>query len=74
MIGVDKLNSRMLPWPADWTALFGAERPLIVEIGFGSGAFLLHLARRHPDANVIGFEIANRSLPRTEAQNRARRT
>jgi tRNA (guanine-N7-)-methyltransferase len=46
--------------------LFGADRPLIVEIGFGQGAFLLHLARSHPDANVIGLEIANRSLTRTE--------
>lgn len=63
---MDKLNSHMLSWPADWTALFGAERPLIVEIGFGQGTFLLHLARTNPDTNVIGFEIANRSLLRTE--------
>ncbi len=61
-----KLNSRMLPWPADWPALFGAERPLIVEIGFGQGEFLLHLARTNPAASVIGFEIANRPLTRTE--------
>ncbi len=70
-----KLNSRMLPWPADWTALFGASRPLVVEIGFGQGAFLLHLARCHPDMNVIGLEIANRSLARTEGKiERARLT
>ncbi len=61
-----KLNSRMLPWPADWSALFDADRPLLVEIGFGHGAFLLHLARCHPDASVIGLEIANRSLTQTE--------
>ena len=65
---MQKLNSRMLPWPADWTALFGADRPLIVEIGFGQGTFLLHLARCHPDANVIGLEIANRSLLKTEGK------
>lgn len=63
-----KLNSQMLDWPTDWTALFGADRPLIVEIGFGHGAFLLHLARCHPDANVIGLEIANRSLVKTEGK------
>lgn len=63
---MDKLNSKMLSWPADWTALFGADRPLIVEIGFGQGTFLLHLARSNPNANVIGFEIANRSLLKTE--------
>ena len=65
---MDKLNSRMLPWPTDWAALFGADRPLIVEIGFGHGDFLLHLARQFPDANVIGLEIANRSLLKTEAK------
>ncbi len=63
---VDKLNNRMLAWPADWTALFGDERPLIVEIGFGSGEYLLHLARSHADANVIGVEVANRSLLHAE--------
>ncbi|MEP7293678.1 MAG: tRNA (guanosine(46)-N7)-methyltransferase TrmB [Chloroflexota bacterium] len=65
-----KLNSRMLPWPTDWTALFGCNHsdapPLIVEIGFGQGTFLLHLARSHPNASVIGLEIANRSLLKTE--------
>ena len=66
MIGVDKLNNRMLAWPADWTALFGADRPLILEIGFGSGEYLLHLARSNPAANVIGVEVANRSLLRAE--------
>ena len=40
--------------------------PLIVEIGFGHGEFLLDLACSIPDANVIGLEIANRSLLRVE--------
>lgn len=74
---MDKLNSQMLPAPADWSALFGSERgdrdsrdsrPLIVEIGFGQGTFLLHLARCYPDANLIGLEISNRSLIKTEAK------
>jgi tRNA (guanine-N7-)-methyltransferase len=62
-----KLNSRTLPWPADWSALFGAARPLIVEIGFGHGVILLDLARRFSDMNVIGLEIANRSLLKAES-------
>ncbi len=61
-----KLSSLTLPWPTDWTTLFGAERPLIVEIGFGYGQFLLYLARTRPDANVIGLEIANRCLTHVE--------
>jgi tRNA (guanine-N7-)-methyltransferase len=63
-----KLSSRTLPWPTDWAGLFGASRPLIVEIGFGYGAFLLHLARAHPEASIIGFEIANRCLNHVERQ------
>ncbi|MBC6937715.1 MAG: tRNA (guanosine(46)-N7)-methyltransferase TrmB [Chloroflexi bacterium] len=63
-----KLSSLTLPWPTDWAALFGVERPLIVEIGFGYGQFLLHLARAHPDASIIGLEIANRCLSHVEAQ------
>ena len=61
-----RLNVRRLPWPTDWAGLFGAERPLILEIGFGQGHFLLHLARRRPDANLVGLEISNRCLTRVE--------
>ena len=61
-----RLNARNLPWPTDWTALFGAERPLILEIGFGQGHFLLHLARCRPEANLVGLEISNRCLTRVE--------
>ncbi|NWG16552.1 MAG: tRNA (guanosine(46)-N7)-methyltransferase TrmB [Chloroflexi bacterium] len=65
---MQKLSSLTLPWPTDWAALFGVERPLIVEIGFGYGQFLLHLARTYPDASIIGLEIANRCLSHVEAQ------
>jgi GTP-binding protein len=41
---------------------FGVQRPLILEIGFGRGAFLLHLARRYPDHNIVGLEISNRCM------------
>lgn len=51
-----------MPWPADWPAVFGREAPLLMEIGFGSGLFLVDLARRRPEANVIGLEIALPSL------------
>jgi len=61
-----KLSSLTLPWPVDWPALFGAARPLIVEIGFGYGTFLLHLARSNPDASVVGVEVANRCLTAAE--------
>jgi len=63
---MQKLSSLRLPWPTDWTALFGADRPLVLEIGFGYGQFLQHLARTKPDANVIGLEIANQCLDAAE--------
>jgi tRNA (guanine-N7-)-methyltransferase len=63
---MQKLSSVRLPWPTDWTALFGADRLLILEIGFGYGQFLQHLARTKPDANVIGLEIANQCLDAAE--------
>lgn len=63
---MQKLSSIRLPWPTDWTALFGADRPLVLEIGFGYGGFLQHLARTKPDANVIGLEIANQCLVAAE--------
>lgn len=51
-----------MPWPADWPVVFGREAPLLMEIGFGSGLFLVDLARRRPEANLIGLEIALPSL------------
>jgi tRNA (guanine-N7-)-methyltransferase len=62
-----KLSAQTLPWATDWDALFGRSAPLILEIGFGHGAFLAHLAQLYPDANLIGIEIANRCLDAAEA-------
>lgn len=58
----EKLSGYRLAWSTDWNALFGTERPIILEIGFGRGAFLLHLARRFPDHNIVGIEISNRCM------------
>jgi len=61
-----KLSALALPWPVNWPELFGDERPLILEIGFGGGQYLLHLARQHPEAGIVGLEISNQSLLRAE--------
>lgn len=55
-----ELFARQLAWPTDWTAVYGREAPLLMEIGFGGGHFLRDLARTRPWANVLGVEI---SLP-----------
>ncbi len=61
-----QLNGMTLPWPVDWPELFGRDAPLILEIGFGRGTFLIHLAETHPDASIIGLEISNRCLVAAE--------
>ncbi len=55
-----------LPWPMDWGLAFGTQRPLILEIGFGRGEMLFHLAQTHPEHNVIGVEVSNQSLEKVE--------
>lgn len=61
-----KLNEKNLPFPTQWHEIFGAERPLIVEIGFGNADYLLHLAHTRPDCNIVGLEISNQSMEKAE--------
>ncbi len=56
------LHYGRLPWPAPWSELFGREAPLVLEIGFGGGQFLIDLAQKRPFANVLGIEISLPSL------------
>ena len=50
--GVDLLGV-----PLDLPALFGNDRPVWLEIGFGNGDTLATLAERHPDRNYLGIEV-----------------
>jgi len=61
-----KLSWYHLGFPTDWAQVFGASRPLIVEIGFGSGHYLAALAQQHPDCNVLGVEISGQALGKAE--------
>jgi tRNA (guanine-N7-)-methyltransferase len=47
-----------LDWPLNWQVLFERPAPLLVEIGFGTGLFLIQQAQRNPDANVVGIELS----------------
>ena len=60
----------------DWSEHFGTDAPLVVEIGFGRGEFLLDLAARDPDQPFLGIEYSRkrvlklaRKLARTESTN-----
>ena len=55
-------------WPLRQERLFPRIQPLIVEIGFGNGDFLIHLARTQPDCNILGFEISSQSMDKAEAK------
>jgi tRNA (guanine-N7-)-methyltransferase len=43
--------------PCDLDALFGRAAPRIVEIGFGNGANLIHMAQQRPEADFLGIEV-----------------
>ncbi|WP_058533196.1 tRNA (guanosine(46)-N7)-methyltransferase TrmB [Legionella saoudiensis] len=43
------------PW--NLTEVFGREADTIVEIGFGMGTSLLHMAQNNPELNYIGIEV-----------------
>lgn len=58
------LHYARLPWPTIWTEVFGRDAPLLLEIGFGGGHFLVDLAQRRPQSNVVGLEISLPSLRR----------
>ncbi len=67
-----KLNVLTVDWPLSQEQLFPRPAPLIVEIGFGNGDFLLRLAQTHPDCNILGLEISSQSMDKAEAKIEAR--
>ncbi|PXW88184.1 tRNA (guanine-N(7)-)-methyltransferase [Streptohalobacillus salinus] len=40
-----------------WSALFGNDRPIHVEIGAGKGQFITGMAKQHPEINFIAIEV-----------------
>lgn len=63
-----KLSALTVDWPLRQEKLFPRIQPLIVEIGFGNGDYLLHLATARPNCNVIGLEISSQSMAKAEAK------
>ena len=48
------------PAPFEWTAVFGSDQPVEVEIGFGKGLFLLNASQSRPDLHFVGVEIVRK--------------
>ena len=42
--------------PLDLATLFGRETPVWLEVGFGGGEHLVHMAARYPEISLIGCE------------------
>ncbi|WP_027414797.1 tRNA (guanosine(46)-N7)-methyltransferase TrmB [Aneurinibacillus terranovensis] len=45
-----------------WSAFFGNDHPLYVELGTGKGRFITTLAKQNPDINYIGVELREEVL------------
>lgn len=45
------------PAPLRWPEVFGNDRPVELEVGFGKGGFLLAACEANPETNYVGVEI-----------------
>lgn len=50
--GLDYQNT-----PLDFQAIYGNDKPVILEIGFGMGKSLVEMAAANPDKNYLGVEV-----------------
>ncbi len=46
--------------PLSAEALFGNSRPLVVDVGTGTGEYVVELAAEDPSANFLGIEVSHR--------------
>jgi tRNA (guanine-N7-)-methyltransferase len=46
--------------PLSWPTIFGNDRPVEIEVGFGKGLFLLTASEACPDVNFLGVEIVRK--------------
>ena len=51
--------------PLDWPEIFGNNNPLALEIGCGTGHFILEQACRQPDINFLAIDIYNKGCLKT---------
>ncbi|MEM8763244.1 MAG: tRNA (guanosine(46)-N7)-methyltransferase TrmB [Bacteroidota bacterium] len=44
-------------WKGRWSAYFGNDRPIVLELGCGKGEYTVGLAQKFPEKNYIGIDI-----------------
>jgi tRNA (guanine-N7-)-methyltransferase len=64
-LSLEELSPYLLPLadppaPLDWSAVFGNDHPVELEVGFGKGLFLLNAALANPGVNFAGVEIVRK--------------
>lgn len=67
------IDWRRLERPLDWREIFQNDRPVVLEVGFGNGEYLVKRAKEEADKNFVGIEKEWQSLwrgLRRIAQNR----
>lgn len=58
------ISPAQLDIPTTPEQLFGRSGLLVVEVGFGDGGYLAHLAETHPTWNLLGVEVSPASTTR----------
>ena len=53
----DVIISNPEDFKGNWSAVFGNNNPVHIEVGTGKGQFVLGMARQNPDINYIGIEL-----------------
>jgi len=49
-------------FPLDWSEIFGNQKPIHVEIGFGNGEFASYYCNKNPQINYVGLELSITSM------------
>ena len=53
----DYLIKNPTQYKGKWKELFGNNNPICLELGMGRGAFIIDMAKSHPNINYIGLEL-----------------
>jgi len=59
-LGGNLLEVPSPPAALDWSSVFGNDRPVELEVGFGKGLFLVTSATARPQTNFVGVEIVRK--------------
>lgn len=62
------IADRVLDTPPDWGAIFGNRHPLALEIGCGTGHFIVEQSLCQPDVNFLAIDIYNKGCLKTCAK------